>query len=172
MTSLLAFLACVAIVLVAARAMPSERERVFPCAIALSLNWLWFQSAWLAHNPAQIIYALSGASVEPVWLWAMGDAITGFFIFTKAIDRGWGHLCFWFFVVQEIFHSLYLSEVVPFRFYSEVMLDASFVMQLLCLLWGARSGCTYWLRRSHGSGSVDCDRGVVPEGVRGVGVPE
>jgi hypothetical protein len=172
LTSLLAFLACVAIVLVAARAMPPERERVFPCAIALSLNWLWFQSAWLAHNPAQIIYALSGASVEPVWLWAMGDAITGFFIFTKAIDRGWGHLCFWFFVVQELFHALYLSEVAPFWFYSEVMLDATFAMQLLCLFWGARSGGIYWLRRPYGDRCMDSSRDIVPEGIRGMGAQE
>lgn len=165
MTALLAFLACAVVVMIAARAIGPERERVFPCAVALSLGWLWFQSAWLTHSPASVIYGLSGASLEPVWLWAAMDACIGFYIFSKAYDRMWGYACFCLFIVQELIHALYLAQTLSFWAYSEVLLDVTFYMQVACLAWGGRSGFANWIGRPHDARGLrpdaDCSAALV-----------
>lgn len=131
-------------VLVAARlAIPPERDRLWPCAVAFSLGWVWYLAAWLTYSPAHILNLTSGVAVAPWKLWAAADAVVGFYVFTKAWDREWGVGLFMLFVVQEFIH-LWLGEassVDPSLFpaYSS-MLDGAFAAQVACLLFAGGSG--------------------------------
>ncbi|MDH7638970.1 hypothetical protein [Sphingomonas oryzagri] len=121
---------------VAVRTDPVERRRVLPSALALTLGWIWFQAAfWNAYSPSQLIWDTTGATVNPVELWAAGDAAASFYIFTRAHDRFWGICLFITYLVQIVFHAAYGSSVISYPLYSG-LLDAGFVIQIACLITG------------------------------------
>ncbi len=142
-------------------AVPVERVRAWPCAVAFLLDWLWFKAAWLTHSPAVLIYDVSGYVVEPWKLWAAGDAALGFFVFTKAFDmdqlevRPWGMGVFLLLILQEFIH-LWLGHITAlkpelFPVYGS-LLNATFGLQVICLMLSGGSGVrmrldSYYARR-------------------------
>lgn len=149
MLFMLSFIACLVALAAARLAIPVERERALPCAVMFLLNWLWYASAWLAHSPAVILHGMFGADIQAWELWAAGDAITGFYIFTKAVDvqgvdvKPWGLGLFMLFVLQEFIH-LWLGEASVsnmglFAVYGS-LLNATFALQVLCLMLSGGTG--------------------------------
>lgn len=159
-----AALSCLA-VLVAARTAPAaDRSRVLPCAVLFAAGWLAYIASWIPHSPhlllnspAQIIWRLTGAVVRPEHLWAGADAIIGFFCFTKASDKFWGISLFLLFVDQIAIHLAYERGSFSQDAYAS-MLDATFYLEVMCLLIGGAGGRVRdWIDSFDGAGigSVD-----------------
>jgi len=149
----LAFIACVAALAAAASAIPAERRRVLPCAVALSLGWLAFQWAFAFYSPSHLIWMVTGAKVDPIWLWSASDAAIGFYIFSLAHDRGWGFAMFMAYVVQELLHAVYEAGGYSYPSYS-VALDVTFCLQIACLIVGGWSGIAAWIGWAHAHSRV------------------
>jgi hypothetical protein len=135
-------LLAVLVALVAARtSMPTERRLVWPCALAVAINWLWYCAAWLPapYAPTWAIYEATGARILPSDLWAIADTLCAVWVLSVAWQRVWG----------VALHVLYITQVVAgveidatpsLGAYSDDILTGLFYLQIGCLLVGSRNG--------------------------------
>jgi hypothetical protein len=138
-STLIPVTALLAALLVAVTAVPVERRRAMPCAIAVTLGWVLYRCAWLANSPAQLIWLSTGALVSPEHLWAGCDAIVGIYCFTKAWDRHWGVSLFLLFALQVYIHLLFDKGAMPLEAYLSA-LDATFYLEVFCLVLAGGAG--------------------------------
>lgn len=104
-------------------------------AIALTIGWLFYISAWLpdGYNPRDIIYIGTGEKIASPQLWAMMDCVVSLYIAYIAFPKWWSLVLWLSFTIQINFHILRLLEVFDFQTYSSI-LDNIFVLQIAVFL--------------------------------------
>ena len=75
--------------LATACASPEVRMAAGESVVAFALGWLWYVSAWSDHPPAFILHEVTGLSVDPSALWALGDLFAGAYIFSRCGESWW-----------------------------------------------------------------------------------
>lgn len=101
------------------------------CAIALTIGWMFYVSAWLPHGytPNNIIKAWTGESVKSQILWAFCDFFVCAFIAERALTKWWGIVLYVSFAVQSALHVINLTDTIDFATYSNI-LDKIFIVQI------------------------------------------
>lgn len=114
--------------LAAVCAAPETRMAAGKSVAAFATGWLWYVSAWSDHPPAIVLWDLTGASVDPAVLWALGDLIVCAYIFRRCGESFWCLALVASFMGQAACHSMAALGLDSSSYL--VILNITFVTQL------------------------------------------